>query len=134
MTGYRLESPPVPFRRTGKRVTDRNYLTQVRSLPCLSCGVQGSSEASHVRMGSHRHGKTNPGIGRRPDDKWTVPQCHSCHMEMHATGERTYWEALRIDVIEVALVLWESRGDLDAMMRVVKKYQNNSRLPVDILR
>lgn len=72
-------------------------------------------------MGSHQHGKANPGLGRRPDDRWAVPQCHRCHMEMHSTGERTYWEALGIDVVEVARLLYENRADLDRMMVVVVK-------------
>ncbi len=121
MTAYRLESPSVPLARTGKRSTDKTYLKMIRQLPCLSCGVWGRSEASHVRMASHQHGKSNPGMGRRPDDRWTVPQCHACHMDMHATGERKYWELRGIDVLAVALALYASHQVLDLMVAVIKK-------------
>jgi hypothetical protein len=44
----------------------------VVSLPCISCGIEGMSQAAHP---NHR-GK---GMGTKAPDCWCVPLCPDCH-------------------------------------------------------
>lgn len=57
----------------------------IRSLPCVSCNELPPSEVSHIRKG------TNGGMGLKPGDNYTVPQCRNCHMELHRIGEQSFW-------------------------------------------
>lgn len=111
----------TPRSGKGKRETDTRHLKLIRQLPCLDCGAPGPCDVSHVRMGSFKDGKANPGIGKRPSDRWCVPQLHAHHMLMHATGERTFWEAHGIDVIEVAKALYAASPDLEKMQDIVRR-------------
>jgi hypothetical protein len=84
------------------------HLAFVRQLPCVACGKAAPSEAAHVRTG------TDGGVGVRPGDRYAVPLCASCHAKQHRIGELTFWSALRIDPINVALRLWTVSADIKA--------------------
>ncbi|MCK1693669.1 hypothetical protein [Bradyrhizobium sp. 144] len=100
---------------------DPEYLTQVRQLPCLKCGME-PSEAAHVRFASAAFGKTS-GIGRKPRDADAVPLCAGCHRldrdAQHSRGERMFWAELGINPLLVAQRLYAQRGDLVVMRAVV---------------
>ena len=93
-----------------KRTIDERHLGLVRQLQCLACGAE-PAEAAHIRYGDLLRGKPITGIGIRPDDKWTVPLCPRCHRlgpdSQHGCGERSWWEAHRIDPLDVAARLYE---------------------------
>jgi hypothetical protein len=88
------------------------HLAFVRRLPCTACGQSAPSEAAHVRCG------TDGGTGYKPSDRYTVPLCTTCHADQHG-GELSFWAALRIDPLNVALRLWTISGDIPAGERVV---------------
>lgn len=87
------------------RQHDEKHLSFIRSLPCLVCFDNTSTEAAHVRMSDLRAAKVNPGVGAKPDDCWTVPLCSQCHREQHEMGEAKYWDAQMIDPIFIAMAL-----------------------------
>jgi hypothetical protein len=89
------------------------HLTFVRQLPCIACGKAAPSEAAHVRTG------TDSGVGRKPGDRYAVPLCSTCHAKQHRIGELTFWSALRIDPLSVALRLWAVSSDIAAGERTV---------------
>src|SRR5580693_1274912 len=89
------------------------HLTFIRLLPCVACGKAAPSEAAHVRTG------TDGGIGVKPGDRYAVPLCTPCHAKQHRIGELTFWSALRIDPLNVALRLWTVSGDEKAGVRTV---------------
>ena len=60
------------------------YPDWIASLPCLKCGVYGVQKA-HLR----RH--TGGGIAKKPDDKWLLPLCHTCHSDQHRIGEDNFY-------------------------------------------
>jgi hypothetical protein len=96
---------PRPIQRplkTAKPVKDAEHLEAVRQCPCVSCGQDPCGEAAHVRMGSLA------GMGRKPEDRYTVALCHACHMEQHRVGELTFWSALGIDPHVLAKHLWNA--------------------------
>ena len=59
------------------------------------------------------------GAGTKPSDRYSVSLCTSCHALQHEFGELTFWSALRIDPLNVALRLWTVSGDIEAGQRIV---------------
>lgn len=102
---------------------DPKYLEEVRTLPCLYCGVE-PCEAAHVRMASASFRKSS-GIGKKPADRWALSLCASCHRlakhAQHNRGERAFWEGIGINPLIVCDRLYAQRGDLPAMRAVVIK-------------
>lgn len=100
---------------------DLRYLAGIRTLPCLSCGME-PSEAAHVRFASAAFGKAS-GLQKKPDDKWALPLCAQDHRlakeAQHNRGEQEFWDALGINPLLAASRLWEARGDLVRMVSVV---------------
>ncbi len=100
---------------------DVGYLAMVRQLPCLKCGSE-PSEAAHVRFASAAFGKAS-GLGRKPDDRHSVPLCSGCHRldrdAQHNRGEREFWDSIGINPLITAEKLYAARGDLVAMKAVV---------------
>jgi len=99
---------PKPNLRS--RVT---HLAFVRLLPCVACGKAAPSHAAHVRTG------TDGSVGRKPGDRYAVPLCTTCHAKQHRIGELTFWSALRMDPVSVALRLWTISADVEAGERTV---------------
>ena len=95
-----------------------SYLNLIRQCPCLICGQQ--AEAAHVRMSSSKYAKTN---GR--NDKWVVPLCPGHHRlypnAQHNSGEQSWWDAMCIDPLEIALHLWTRRDVLEAMQALCRQ-------------
>lgn len=114
----RLEKPHKPMR--SDRVHDDDHLGCIRKLPCICCGMEPAGEAAHVRTSSAAHQKPNTG-SRKPDDKWTVPLCHECHMDQHSQGELTFWHRLRLSPFLICEELHKVTGDIGAMRGVVMR-------------
>ena len=91
----------------------QQHLAFVRQLPCVACGKAPPSEAAHLRTG------TDGGIGVKPGDRYAVPLCITCHAKQHRIGELSFWSALRIDPLSVALRLWTISADIKAGERTV---------------
>jgi hypothetical protein len=111
-------SKPKPDLR--KRV---QHLVFVRLLPCVACGKAAPSKAAHVRTG------TDGGVGMKPGDRYAVPLCATCHAKQHRVGELTFWSALRIDPVNVALQLWTVSADVKAGERTVFRVRQGINLP-----
>lgn len=97
---------------------DPVYLQRVRQCPCLKCAQEPAGEAAHVRMQSAAHNKRG-GIGKKPDDRWTLPLCSEHHREQHNIGELRFWYDLGISPLLVCEKLYARRGDLVAMRAVI---------------
>jgi len=80
---------------------------------CSLRGKAAPSDAAHVRTGTHG------GVGRKPGDRYAVPLCTACHAKQHRVGELTFWSALRIDPLNVALRSWTVSADIEAGDRIV---------------
>jgi len=106
----RTVAHPKPKPEFRRRV---QHLAFIRLLPCVACGKAAPSEAAHVRTG------TDGGVGRKPGDRYAVPLCTACHAKQHRLGELTFWSALRIDPVNVALRLWTISADVKAGERTV---------------
>ncbi len=95
------------------------HLEFIRSLPCLTCGDNTSTEAAHIRMGDRSAGKRPTGMGEKPSDIWTVPLCGACHRYQHKSSEAAFWQELGIDPVKKALALWAASGDHEIGLRIL---------------
>lgn len=109
--GSLLKNP----RRTEKR-RDDSHLNLIRRCFCLTCLSEGPCDAAHIRYHDLDAGKDQTGIGRKPEDRWTVPLCHDCHMKQHARGERQWWKERNIDPIVAAKLLYHASPNLAKML------------------
>jgi len=123
----RIKPQPEAFKgplQRRPRVEVPNHLDFIRGLPCLVCGLKRNIEAAHIRMSDRRVAKRETGMAEKPDDCWAMPLCSSCHREgptsQHGMGERDFWELLRIDVILVALALWQATNDYDRACQIIR--------------
>jgi hypothetical protein len=79
------------------------HLAFVRLLPCVACGANGNG----------------CGAGLKPGDRYAVPLCTACHAKQYRIGELSFWSALRIDPLNVALRLSTASADIKAGERTV---------------
>jgi hypothetical protein len=104
---------PIAAGQRQPRLKDPAYLQFIRTLPCAVAhlgGCSGKTEAAHIRFSDAAHGKMNPGLQAKPDDRpWSCPLCATHHREgpkaQHAAKERAWWEAAGVDVLPLCLAL-----------------------------
>lgn len=118
LKGERERRTKTKMRQVRER--DDTHLEAIRQLPCLACSVDPCGEAAHLRLGDHEAGKANPGIGRKPDDKFSLPLCHACHMEQHRGNELEFWRSRGIvDPLKIAATLYRLSPHLEPMRAAV---------------
>ena len=107
------------------RVQEPTHLQAIRQMPCLKCGVDGFSEAAHVRMNSAAFNK-RAGKGEKPSDMWALSLCASCHRtdddSQHKVGEETFWHGLNLNPLLICEQLHKVSPDLVAMRSVVLSF------------
>lgn len=90
----------------------------LRKQRCVCGCLQGPPcDAAHLRASSAKYDKINPGVGKKPDDKWALPLLHQHHMAMHDYGDEVGW--------------WAVHGIVDPFamcMRYYAAYRNETRL------
>lgn len=95
------------------RSKDEAHLAFVRSLPCLVCGDDTTTEAAHVRMADRSIAKPMTGMQTKCDDRFAVPLCNTHHREQHEGSEHQWWLNLGVDPIKVALALYSVSGEYE---------------------
>ena len=97
------------------------HLAFVRTLPCVVCLDNTSTEAAHVRLADARIGKPNAGIGAKPDDKYVLPLCGVHHRQQHNHGEKNFWHGQ--DPVLLALAIYSVSGDAEAAEHIIRSNQ-----------
>jgi hypothetical protein len=110
----RAARPKLKVTSRSPRERDEAHLAAIRKLACLKCAALPCGEAAHVRMPSGAHGKKS-GMGMKPDDSWSLPLCHHCHMEQHKIGEARFWHDLGISPILLCVELSAVSPDHEKM-------------------
>ena len=104
------------------RQHDEKYLRFIRSLPCVVCKDDTTTEAAHIRFSDASIGKFNAGVGAKPDDKFALPLCGDHHRQQHLIGdERTWWRCVDMDPIEISKQLYAVSGNYEAGLRIVMR-------------
>jgi hypothetical protein len=88
------------------RKRDKAHRDFVCSQPCLICGRR-PSDAHHIRFGQPR------ALGRKVSDEFTVPLCRVHHRDLRS-DEKAWWEAAKIEPMEIAERLWLETRDKTA--------------------
>jgi hypothetical protein len=103
------------------RDKDDGHLKFIRTLPCLLCGDDTTTEAAHVRMADRSVAKPMTGIATKCDDRFTVPLCGAHHRKQHEYGnEHEWWLRAAIDPIKAALALYSVKGDYERGLQIVE--------------
>ncbi len=103
--------------RTARR-HDNNHLDFIRSMPCIRCLDNTTTEAAHIRRADARIAKPITGIGIKPDDRFVLPLCGKDHRRQHAIGEKAFW--VGCDPELWALALYSISGDNEAGEKIVQ--------------
>ena len=87
---------------------DSAYLTWIREMPCVACGVEGRSEAAHTG--------TDGGMSMKASDYSCVPLCTDCHTQApgayHRIGKRALERRLGLSFAGIVARLnreWQAR-------------------------
>ncbi|MCF0055554.1 hypothetical protein [Dyadobacter sp. CY356] len=79
---------PKPEKRKKPDKADYKKRAFICDLPCLTCGLEGSTEPHHLKRHVLR------GMGMKASDDFIVPLCHNCHMlGVELAGDETAWFA-----------------------------------------
>ncbi len=97
------------------RLLDPGYLAWLRTKRCCVCLRAPPCEAAHIRYSDASAGKVNPGIGRKPDDRYAVPLCSWCHRKsptsQHNIGdEALFWRSNMINPLKFAADYYAEYG------------------------
>lgn len=107
---------PSPVRKQ-REGDDRQHVARIRQLGCCICNLKGDP---HHLLG-YKHGK---GLSMTSEDRWAISICRIHHDALHRHGNDEEWLASQgIDGRALASSLWGSRGDLEAMQRVVDRFR-----------
>lgn len=116
----RIKADRAPLKADRGRVHDRAHLAFIRRLPCVCCGAAAPNDAAHLRMAAADRGKPHTGMGRKPDDCWTLPACRICHTVQHSGSEARFWSDHGIDPITLCRDLYAVSGNYEAGLRIIK--------------
>lgn len=106
-------------------VEDPRHLAAIRQCPCIVCApvCDVQAEAAHIRASTMEHNKPYTGIGRKPDDRWSLPLCASHHRTgksaQHKFAELPWWASQGIDPFAAALALYQASPNVEAMRVVI---------------
>ncbi|MEH2501200.1 hypothetical protein V1290_000011 [Bradyrhizobium sp. AZCC 1578] len=101
------------------RQRDEQHLDFIRSLICISCGDNTSTEAAHLRSANRLWGKDYTGKQEKPSDMWSLPLCNRCHREQHSCNEVQFWQERGINPWSLALRLYAASGNHELAQEVI---------------
>lgn len=103
---------------------DEKHLAFVRQLSCATCGNNIETQAAHIRFADPRVAKRPTGMQEKPDDRWAVPLCGTCHSTQHSGSEKAFWAGREIDPIFLALALYGISGDHEAGEQIIQEMRH----------
>ena len=121
---------PAPRLATGvPRELSRAHKQAVSRLFCIATAIRHGVErqgvhVAHLRFSNAASGARNPGLQRKPDDRWTLPLCPEEHRLQHTMNESAYWAELGIDPHALARALWDVSPDEEEMIAQLKAAVN----------
>lgn len=106
------------------RVIDPLHKAMIAQLFCVATAIRFGIldqrvQVAHLRYSSARHGARNPGLQRKPDDRWCLPLAPHEHRLQHSKGEAVYWAELGIDPHTLASQLWDASPCLQEMKQAL---------------
>lgn len=99
------------------KIRSRKHRKFVSELPCAICGIEGLTQAAHIRTGN------NAGMGLKSSDDCIVPLCVSCHAEQHVTSEKLFYGKRLGAAQDLAKILYQYSGNKDAALMEIARFQ-----------
>lgn len=94
-------------------IRDKKHIKFINTLPCVSCFNLAPSECSHIRR------KHDGGMGIKPSDNLSVPQCRDCHSKVDFIINSENCDKY----IDLANKLYTISGDKDEAVREIIKFR-----------
>jgi len=126
------KSAPVAKSSARGRQLSRAHKAAIASLFCVATAIRFGIErrgvhVAHIRFSNASAGARNPGLQRKPDDRWTLPLCPEEHRLQHAMNEAEFWRELNIDPHALAAALWAVSPDQKEMEHVLSLFTTAAR-------
>lgn len=104
------------------KISDPEHERFVRSLPCVCCGDNTTTELAHVSYPDPRFAKYGRGKGSKEESCWCLPLCGQHHRRQHSFpgGERAFWQAEGIDPVRVCAALYVRTGNINAAQMILE--------------
>jgi hypothetical protein len=108
-------------RKQARRVLDDSHRRFIASLPCIVSGVEGRTQAAHLRFASSSYGKPITGGSTKADDCWLLPLSVEMHDEQHRAGNEIAWWLSKgvADPLKLCLRLYSVSGDEVSARRIL---------------
>ena len=124
-------SAPTPRPQRGREI-DRAHKHAVAQLFCIATYLRHGVEmrgvhVAHLRYSNASAGARNPGLQRKPDDRWTLPLSPPEHRMQHAMSEVAYWRELGCDPHSLATELYLVSPMVEEMERVLRSARRPAR-------
>lgn len=100
-----------------KKVRSRAHRMFIASLPCLTCGIEGMTQAAHIRTGN------DAGMGLKSADDCVLPLCVTCHQEQHLTSEKLFYGQKLPEAQRLAKTLYQISGNKDAALMEITRFR-----------
>lgn len=103
------------------RIRDKNHRRLIATLPCLTTGLEGSTQADHVSEGRFS-------MGMKAGDDNCVPLSYTEHAYQHQIGESNYWSQYGgiARVRTLAKALYKATGDEAEATYLIRKWRNEN--------
>jgi hypothetical protein len=92
----------------------------IRSLPCVICKDNTTTECAHVSYADMRYGKFGRGKGQKEESIWVIPLCGAHHRDQHTGNERGFWREHAIDPCRVAAALFIRSQDYQTALQIIE--------------
>ncbi len=107
----------MKLRQREPRIKDTKHLRFVASLPCCVTGMEGQSQACHIRA------NTGGGMGLKPSDNFVVPLTWAEHSRQHQIGEVEYWGLRLHEVKNLANALYIKSGNREYALMLLERFK-----------
>jgi hypothetical protein len=102
------------------RIKSDTHEDFIRSLPCVICNDNTTTECAHVSYAEPSIGKFGRGKGQKEESIWVVPLCGEHHRHQHVIGERAFWRSYEIDPCRVAAALYIRTQDYQTALQILE--------------
>lgn len=110
-------------KRKSRDGMSKQHLSDLHELPCIITGQYGVN-VHHLKQTGDRGG------AMKSADKWGIPLRHDLHMQLENAGSKNeiawFQERGVANVVKLAEMLWEARGDIEAMKRIILMHKGKA--------
>jgi hypothetical protein len=112
------------YRRRGRLIAP-DHKAAIAELFCVATAARHGVEiygvqVAHLRFSNAAVGAANPGLQRKPDDRWVLPLSPVEHRLQHRMNEAAYWKELELDPHALASKLWSVTPDARLMEEMLR--------------